>query len=148
MGAGYQARQYQSELTMTTSSKRKSIHIPGFVHKNPIPNASLVGNLLMSGSIIGNDPVTGKIAPTLEEQCALVFRYMREIVAAAGGTTDDIIKIHVWLNDLGNRAPLNAEWIKMFPDEHSRPARHAIQSHFEGGKLLECDVIAVIGARG
>ena len=51
--------------------KRQSIHIEGFAHKNPIPNASRLGNMLMSGIITGIDPATGKVAPTLEAQCAL-----------------------------------------------------------------------------
>ena len=40
-------------------AKRKSINYPGFKHENPIPNASLVGNILMSSIISGRDPDTG-----------------------------------------------------------------------------------------
>ena len=31
-------------------AKRKSINYPGFKHENPIPNASRIGNILMSVS--------------------------------------------------------------------------------------------------
>ena len=65
-------------------SRRKSIHIGGFKHVNPIPNACRIGNLLMSGVINGVDPATHKVPATLEEQCAFMFRYMREIVEAGG----------------------------------------------------------------
>jgi len=50
--------------------KRKSIEIAGFAHTNPIPAACRVGNMLMTGIITGMDPATGKVAPTLEAQCA------------------------------------------------------------------------------
>ena len=40
-------------------ARRKSIHIGEFKHANPIPNASRIGNLLMSGVILGRDPATG-----------------------------------------------------------------------------------------
>ena len=121
---------------------RKSIYIDGFVHKNPIPNASRIGNILMSGVIFGKDSRTDQIPETLAEQSALVFSHMKDIVEAAGGTTKDILKVNIYLKDPADRAAVNDEWVKMFPDEHARPARH---SH--GGcnppYLVGCDFTAV-----
>ena len=124
-------------------AKRKSIYIEGFAHKNPIPAASRLGNMLMTGIITGMDPATGKVAPTLEAQCAFMFQHLRAIMQAAGGSTDDIIKISVWMADRSKRDALNAEWIKMFPDAASRPARHTSQASLEGGQLINCDITAV-----
>ena len=124
-------------------AKRKSIEIEGFGHKNPIPAACRLGNMLMTGIITGTDPATGKLAATLEEQCANVFHHVRSIMQGAGGSTDDIIKMSVWMADRSRRDVLNAEWVKMFPDPHSRPARHTSQTAFEGGQLIVCDITAV-----
>jgi 2-iminobutanoate/2-iminopropanoate deaminase len=127
-------------------ARRRSIHIEGFKHANPIPNACRIGNLLISGVILGTDPKTGKVPPTLEEQCTHMFAHMKAIVEAGGGTTDDIIKMTVWLKDRSQRKPVNDEWLKMFPDEHSRPARHALpMSGSDGPALVQCDFTAVIG---
>ena len=126
-------------------ARRRSIHIAGFKHANPIPNASRIGGLVMSGVILGRDPETGRPAATLEEQCALVFRYMRETVEAAGGTPEDIVKVTVWLKDPGDREALNAEWTRMFPDPESRPARHTMKDASDGPNLVQCDFTAVIG---
>ena len=79
------------------------------------------------------------------EQGANMFAHMKATVEAAGGSTSDIIKMTVWLKDRSQRAPVNAEWLKMFPDEHSRPARHALQMDMDGGALVQCDFTAVIG---
>lgn len=125
-------------------SRRKSIYVKGFKHVNPIPNACRIDNLLMSGVILGRDPETGAMPPTLEEQCAFMFGHMKAIVEAGGGTTDDIIRMTVWLKNRSQRGPVNAEWIKMFPDQHSRPARHSLQMDMEGGALVQCDFTAVI----
>src|SRR6201993_838526 len=103
----------------------------GFKHVNPIPNACRIGNLVMSGVILGRDS-DGKMPETLEAQCANMFAHMKATVEAAGGTTDDIIKMTVWLKDRSQRGPVNVEWLKMFPDEDSRPARHALQMDMEG----------------
>jgi enamine deaminase RidA (YjgF/YER057c/UK114 family) len=73
-----------------------------------------------------------------------MFAHMKAIVEAGGGSTDDIIKMTVWLKDRSQRGPVNTEWVKMFPDEHSRPARHALQMDMEGGALVQCDFTAVI----
>ena len=128
---------------MTGTARRKSVHIGGFQHVNPIPNACRIGNLVMSGVILGRD-ADGKMPESLEAQCANMFGHMKATVEAAGGTTDDIIKMTVWLKDRSQRGPVNVEWLKMFPDEHSRPARHALQMDMEGGALVQCDFTAVI----
>jgi enamine deaminase RidA (YjgF/YER057c/UK114 family) len=126
-------------------AKRTSIHVAGFGHVNPIPAACRVGDLVMSGGISGIDPATGKVAPTLEAQCAHMFAHIRTIVETAGGSTDDIIKLTVWMTDRAQRQALNAEWLKMFPDEHTRPARHTMPAALEGGMLIQCDFVAVLG---
>ena len=126
-------------------ANRKSIEIDGFAHKNPIPAACRLGNMLMTGIITGTDPATGKLAATLEEQCANIFQHVRAIMAGAGGSTDNIVKMNVWMADRSKRDVLNAEWVKMFPDADSRPARHTSQTALEGGQLIVCDITAVFG---
>ncbi len=125
-------------------ARRSSIEIASFRHSNPIPNASRIGNLVMSGVILGRDPETGAPVSGLEAQCALVFRYMRETVEAAGGTCDDIIKVSVWLRDPSDRTALNAEWVRMFPDPDARPARHTQPILGESPYLIQCDFTAML----
>lgn len=124
---------------------RKSIYIEGFSHKNPIPAGCRVGPLLESGSVLGTDPATGKVAETIEAQCAFMLANMQRIVEAAGGTTGDIAKVTVWMKNRGDRPALNKPWLEMFPDPANRPARHAIsQPDLDMGKLIECSFTAWI----
>jgi len=125
-------------------ARRISIHIPGFAHVNPIPAACRIGNLLVSGGIHGMDPATGKTAESLEDQLRFMFQHVRTVVEAGGGTTDDIIKMSVVMKDRSLRPALNVEWLKMFPDEHSRPARHTSEGNLGPGMLVQCDIMAVI----
>jgi enamine deaminase RidA (YjgF/YER057c/UK114 family) len=124
-------------------ANRVSINIPGFKHVNPIPNASRVGNVVMSGVIIGVDPETHKLPADLRTQCTNMFAHLRSIVEAAGCTTDDIIKITVWLKDPSDRAVLNEAWLKLFPDPASRPARHTLPHPGGIDALILCDVVAI-----
>ena len=71
-------------------SRRKSIVVPEIAHRFPVPNACRVGNLVISGSIQGIDPVTHTMPSELTEQCSNMFSNMKSIIETAGGTTDDI----------------------------------------------------------
>lgn len=126
-------------------AKRRSIYVEGFGHKNPIPAAARIGNLVASGIIYGLDVKTGKPATTLEEQARLMFHHLQAIVTEAGGTVDDILKLNLWMVDRSKREAINAEWLKMFPDASSRPARQAMQGELGPGILVQCDFLAVIG---
>ncbi len=125
-------------------ARRKSIYLSGFKHKNPVPNACVIDGLLMSGVILGVDPVTGEMPVSIEEQCANMFTYVRQIVEAAGGTLSDVIKVNIWLRDVTQRKPVNDVWLQLFPDHDDRPARHALPLIAEGPSLVQCDVTAVL----
>ena len=122
---------------------RTSIHVGEIAHQSPIPNASRIGNIIVSGLIRGADPATSKLAATLEQQCAFMFLHMRQTVEAGGATVEDIIKVTVWMQEL-QRQPVNDEWVKMFPDPASRPARQIMEVPMEPGVLVQCDFMAVI----
>ena len=126
-----------------SGAKRRSINIPGFKHVNPIPNASMIDGLLMSGVILGVDAGTGKLPPDIGDQCANMFAHVQSILAEAGCTLDDVIKMTVWLKDPSDRVALHEVWTRLFPDPASRPARHALPHLGGGDALLLCDVVAV-----
>jgi enamine deaminase RidA (YjgF/YER057c/UK114 family) len=123
--------------------KRRSIYIDEFSHRSPIPNASRIGNIVVSGLIRGVDPKTQKFPVTLEEQCAFMFENLRRTAEAGGASVDDIIKVTFWMDPLSRKA-INDEWVKMFPDAASRPARQIMEVAMESEVLVECDFMAVI----
>ena len=70
---------------------------------------------------------------------------MKNIIEAAGGTTDGIAKVIVYLKDFKHREIVNKEWVAMFPDENNRPARHTMtSSELRGKTLIQLDVTAVV----
>jgi enamine deaminase RidA (YjgF/YER057c/UK114 family) len=128
-----------------STRRRRSIHVGGFGHVNPVPAASRIGCFVFSGAITGRDPETREMPTDLDTQCVNMFRHVREIAEAAGGSTDDIVKMTIWLRDYRDRDALNWQWEAMFPDPDSRPARHALAATFDGHMLVQCDFIAVLG---
>jgi 2-iminobutanoate/2-iminopropanoate deaminase len=129
------------------SMRRQSVVVAALAHGFPVPNACRIGNMIMSGSISGIDPETREMPAELGQQCKNMFANMKSIVEAAGATTDDIIKMTVFIRDRNNRGPLNEEWVLMFPDADSRPTRHAQPLTIEGPSLIQCDFIACVETR-
>ncbi|MFD4960225.1 RidA family protein [Microbacterium sp. NPDC058389] len=121
---------------------RRAIHLDSFAHANPVPAASRVGPLLMSGALTGKDPVTGTMPDTLEAQVANVFALVRAVMASAGGTTDDIVKLTVHLVDYRDRAALNRAWTEMFADPTTLPARQVLAASLDGGARIHVDLVA------
>ncbi|MGE0576472.1 RidA family protein, partial [Reyranella sp.] len=80
-------------------AKRKSVNGKLPRHENPIPNASRIGNVIMSSVIGGTNPGTRDLPDSLEQQVANVFTHIRHDVEAAGATVDDIIKITFWVKN-------------------------------------------------
>ena len=126
--------------------QRRSIDVAGARHVNPIPSASRKGPFVVSGAIGGSDPDTGVVPPDLDLQCRFMFENVRKVMAAAGGSPDDIIKMTVFITDRSLRETLNKHWVAMFPNPHSRPARHTQTSRdLAPPAQVQCDLLAVLG---
>ena len=70
---------------------------------------------------------------------------IRSAVEAAGGGTEHIVKINFFVKDpTSQREALNAEWIKMFLDPNSRPARHTQALPADSRVLVQADFVAVL----
>jgi enamine deaminase RidA (YjgF/YER057c/UK114 family) len=124
-------------------AKRKAIYVKEFMHGNPLPAASRIGPFVETSVISGKDPATGDMPESMEDQLANLFGHIRRIVEAAGGSTDDILKITFWMGDPAERAKLNDPWVEMFPDEATRPTRHTLPGG-GGASKVQCSFTAVI----
>lgn len=125
---------------------RRSIHVPGLHHGGiPIPLASVVGNILVSGGIVALDPETNSVPSAVEDQVALVFANLRRIVEAAEARLDDVVKCTVFVKDKSIRPIIDEHWVAMFPDENSRPARHTLSIDLPPSQHIQLEIMAVIG---
>ena len=126
-------------------SKRVSFELPGVEHTHPIPGGCRIGSFLITSVVSGKDPGTGAFPEGIEGQCAQMFANVRRLIEAASGTPEDILKMTVWMKDLSDRKHLNKEWLALFPDPESRPARHTFVSRdLVEPILVECEFMAVV----
>jgi enamine deaminase RidA (YjgF/YER057c/UK114 family) len=125
-------------------AKRKSIHVKGMEHGAPIPNGVVIGNMIFSSALSGKDAKTGVLSPDPDEQAEAMFRNLRLFMETTGGAPDHIAYMKVYLKEEKYRDAVNKVWLNMFPDEHDRPARHAVKAELRGDNLFQIEVIAVL----
>jgi 2-iminobutanoate/2-iminopropanoate deaminase len=127
-------------------AKRQAIDLAYMLHGNPFPMGSKIGNFVMSGAIHCNEEQTGQIPEDPDAQAAAMFNNIRNFMAAAGGTTDDIVKLTLLVADAQYRTQLNNEWVRMFPDEATRPTRKIdVSSQLHAG-VYSAEIFAVLGS--
>ena len=124
---------------------RKSIQVDGFGHgNNPIPAASVLQGLLISGAIFGMDSATRKVASGMEAQCELMFGHAERILQAGHCDWSRVLKMTFHISPDQPRDCINAHWLRLFPDFNSRPARQVlVNDRLPIGTLIQCDLIAL-----
>jgi reactive intermediate/imine deaminase len=101
------------------------------------------GDTVYLSGQIGLDPATMQLAEGIDAQVARVFDNLEAVVAAAGGTLADVVKLNVYLTDLGNFAKVNAAMASYFSEPY--PARAAVGvAALPRGALVEADGVMVL----
>jgi len=124
--------------------QRTSINLPGMAHGAPIPMGSKIGNIVHSSGISGRDTAKNVMPDDPDEQAEVMFNNIRTFMEIAGGTPENILHMTIFMKDEKNRDSINKAWLKMFPDEHSRPSRHALTTDVRGGPLFQVELMAVL----
>jgi reactive intermediate/imine deaminase len=102
-----------------------------------------VGNAVYLSGQIGLDPATMQMVEGIEAQIHQVFRNLRAVAEAAGGKLGDVVKLNVFLTDLGNFAKVNEIMAQYFQPPY--PARAAVGvSALPRGALVEADAVIAL----
>ena len=113
------------------------------LHRQPVPTVTQIGNLFFSSAIGGMDRQTGEFPEDPETQIANAFDNMRASLEAAGAGLEDVGKVTLFLRDRSMRDIVNRYWLEAFPDEHSRPVRHAAGAPGAAEMIIQLEFIAV-----
>ena len=124
---------------------RTTLEVPGVTHGGaPIPMGVRIGNLIFSSGIMGKDPADDSLPDDPARQAELMFQNVRTLLEGAGAGLGDVARMTVFLKDDAYREHLNREWLRAFPDEHDRPARHTLLWDLPGRMLIQCELVAVV----
>lgn len=92
---------------------------------------------------IGLDPATGNPRDGFEAQVDQALANMQAVIVAAGGGLGDIVKLTLFLTDLGNFAAVNARMEALLPKPY--PARSTVGvASLPKGALFEIEAIVVL----
>lgn len=107
----------------------------------PYSQAVRSGRQVFLSGQIPLDPATGQlVAGDIAAQTRRVFDNIKAVCAAAGGSLDDIVRVGIYLTDLGDFAAVNAVMAEVFSAPY--PARSTIQvSALPRGAHVEIDAI-------
>ena len=96
----------------------------------------------LSGQI-GLDPNSMQMVEGIEAQVHRVFQNLRAVADAAGGSLDDVVKLNIFLTDLGHFAKVNEIMATYFHQPY--PARAAVGvASLPRGALVEADGVLVL----
>lgn len=102
------------------------------------------GFVFVSGQIPIDPAVGSLVEADITVQTRQSLRNVREILAAAGASMDNVVKTTVFLQDMGDFAAMNAVYAEFFAGE-TLPARAAVQvGALPKGALVEIEVIAAL----
>ena len=98
------------------------------------------GSTVYLAGQIGLDPATMELVAGIDPQIRRVFENLRAVAQAAGGGLADVVKLTVFLTDLGNFARLNDIMATYFSEPY--PARAAVGvATLPRGALVEIDAV-------
>ncbi len=96
----------------------------------------------LSGQI-GLEPASMQMVEGIEAQIHQVFKNLAAVCEAAGGSLSGIVKLNVFLTDLGNFAKVNEIMGQYFQQPY--PARAAVGvASLPRGALVEADGVLVL----
>lgn len=124
-------------------ARRTPVHTP----HAPAPagaysQAVVARDLVFTAGFGPQDPQTGRIPPTVEEQTRQALRNVEAALEAAGAGLADVVKTTVHLARLSDWAAFDSAYRSVMPEP--LPARTTVGSELPG-ILVEIDAVAVLG---
>ena len=102
-----------------------------------------VGDTVYMSGQIGLDPASMQMVDGIDAQIVRVFENLKAVAEAAGGSLNHIVKLNVFLTDLGNFAKVNETMAKYFSEPF--PARAAVGvAALPRGAQVEADAVLVL----
>lgn len=93
----------------------------------PYNQAILKGNTLYTSGQIAIDPTSGELVlSSIEEETRQVMENMREVLAAAGMSFEDVVKTSIFISDMNNFSKINLVYGEYFSD-NTAPARETVE---------------------
>ena len=126
-------------------SNREAISTDGApAAAGPYSQAIRAGGLVFTAGQLGMDPASGELAPDIAGQAKRALRNLEAILTAAGSGLDRLVKVTVYLADIGDWPAVNEVYAAILPEPY--PARSAFAvKDLPKSALVEIEAVATVG---
>jgi len=127
--------------TRTKINTRKAYQAFG-----PFSQAIKTNRLIFTSGQLPIDPATGNIVKgDIKEETRQVLRNLKEILAAAGSSMEDVVKATIFITDMKDFEKVNEVYAEFFPSQ-APPARSTVEvSGLAKGARVEIEATALAG---
>jgi 2-iminobutanoate/2-iminopropanoate deaminase len=110
----------------------------------PLSQAIKAGEWVFASGQLGLDVATGKLAPGgIAAETRQVCENLKAVLEAAGSSLDKVVKVTIYMADLGELMAMNEVFSRYFPVDP--PARTTFQcAALVGGARVEIEAIAFV----
>ncbi len=110
--------------------------------RGPYSSAVRAGDFIFVSGTVPVDPKTNEWSfGDIQHETRLTLENIRQILAGAGATMADVVKVSVFLSDGRDFAPMNEVYSEFFSD--NKPARTTVECKFAAPELkVEIDCVA------
>ena len=118
---------------------------PGAI--GPYSQGVSFGHLVFSSGQLPIDPETGQMPDDVKDQARVALRNVEAVLVAGGSSLANVLKVTVFLDDIGDFAAINEVYAEIFDTGAPFPARSAVEVARlpKPGALLEVEAIGFVG---
>lgn len=111
----------------------------------PYSQAIRAGELVFTAGQLGLDPATGELAgDDVAAQADRALRNLAAILGAAGSGLDRLVKVTVFLADIGDWPAVNEVYARAIPEPFPARSAFAVKDLPKGARV-EIEAVAVVG---
>ena len=104
--------------------KKEIISVDAKTSNPNLSPATRFGNLVFVSGQTGRHPVSGEVGKDVREQTRNILERIKQILAAAGTSLDNVMTATTYLTNVKDVAAYNEEYAKYFPT--NKPARTTV----------------------
>ncbi len=110
----------------------------------PYSQAIAAGDLVFTAGQLGLDRSTGELADGISEQAERALANLAAILTAAGSGMDRLVKVTVYLADIGDWPAVNEVYARAVPEPFPARSAFAVRDLPKGARV-EIEAIALRG---
>src|SRR5579864_2922007 len=115
--------------------------------RSAVPLGVRINDTVYSTNLTGADLTTGKYVDGIDGQAAQALENMRVLMERAGGSIDNVGRVSAYVDSVEHREAFYKPWDLMYPDSSDRPAAHVVVAPLPPGRLIQLEMLALLGAR-